>query len=66
MRNEENHKLEFDKVRLSIEIPISIRDNFKEAVEKNGKTMKEVLEAYMQRYSVKELLTDLKEETIDN
>ncbi|BCC27261.1 hypothetical protein BCJMU51_p74 (plasmid) [Bacillus cereus] len=66
VRNEENHKLEFDKVRLSIEIPISIRDNFKEAVEKNGKTMKEVLEAYMQRYSVKELLTDLKEETIDN
>ncbi|MEH7417949.1 hypothetical protein V7266_21990 [Neobacillus drentensis] len=37
-------------VRLSIEIPENIRENFRDAVEKNGKCMKDVLKIYMQKY----------------
>ncbi len=36
--------------RLSIEVPEKIRDEFQEAVERNGKTVKEVLKLYMQKY----------------
>ncbi|WP_275395066.1 hypothetical protein [Clostridioides difficile] len=55
IRNEERFNLEYEKARLSIEIPVATKENFKEAVEKNGKTMKEVLEAFMQRYTMKVL-----------
>ncbi|PEK36186.1 MULTISPECIES: hypothetical protein [Bacillus cereus group] len=55
IRNEERFNLEFEKARLSIEIPVTTKEDFKEAVEKSGKTMKDVLEAYMQRYSLKVL-----------
>ncbi|MFD0828875.1 hypothetical protein ACT8ZR_25165 [Neobacillus sp. M.A.Huq-85] len=37
-------------VRLSIEVPECIRDEFRDAVEKNGKCMKDVLRLYMQKY----------------
>ncbi|PFN76994.1 hypothetical protein COJ85_32220 [Bacillus sp. AFS076308] len=37
-------------VRLSIEIPENIRENFRDAVENNGKSMKDVLRVYMQKY----------------
>ncbi|WP_251551897.1 hypothetical protein [Neobacillus muris] len=37
-------------VRLTIEIPENIRDDFRDAVERNGKCMKEVLRLYMQKY----------------
>lgn len=50
VRSEEKHELEVETVRLSIEIPKHIRDNFREAVEENGKTMKDVLTNYMQKY----------------
>ena len=67
VRNEELFNLEFEKARLSIEIPVSIKENFKEAVEKNGKTMKDVLEAYMQRYTMKVLQEEEKQDqTIKN
>ncbi|HDR7206473.1 TPA: hypothetical protein QCW56_005111 [Bacillus cereus] len=62
VRNEEHFNLEFEKARLSIEIPVSIKENFKEAVEKNGKTMKDVLEAYMQRYTMKVLQEEEKQD----
>ncbi|HFK1429575.1 hypothetical protein ABE273_25855 [Bacillus paranthracis] len=62
VRNEELFNLEFEKARLSIEIPVSIKENFKEAVEKNGKTMKDVLEAYMQRYTMKVLQEEEKQD----
>ncbi|PLS07086.1 hypothetical protein [Neobacillus cucumis] len=39
-----------ETVRLIIEIPVCIRDEFKNAVERNGKTMKDVLKLYMQKY----------------
>ncbi|MEH7121393.1 hypothetical protein V7128_28935 [Neobacillus vireti] len=45
-RNEVNTKT----VRLSIEVPENIRENFRDAVEKNGKCMKDVLKIYMQKY----------------
>lgn len=61
IRNEERFNLEFEKSRLSIEIPVTIKEDFKEAVEKNGKTMKDVLEAYMQRYTLKVLQGEEKE-----
>lgn len=37
-------------VRLCIEIPENIRDDFRDAVERNGKSMKDVLRLYMQKY----------------
>ena len=37
-------------VRLCIEVPECIRDEFRDAVEKNGKCMKDVLRLYMQKY----------------
>ncbi|MED3563423.1 hypothetical protein [Bacillus xiapuensis] len=37
-------------VRLSIEVPENIRDDFRDAVERNGKCMKDVLRLYMQKY----------------
>ncbi|WP_142310414.1 hypothetical protein [Bacillus wiedmannii] len=61
IRNEERFNLEFEKARLSIEIPVATKEGFKEAVEKNGKTMKDVLEAYMQRYTLKVLKGEEKE-----
>ncbi|QCJ44485.1 hypothetical protein FAY30_22640 [Bacillus sp. S3] len=36
--------------RLSIEIPENVKNDFREAVERNGKTMKDVLKLYMQKY----------------
>ncbi|MCU5474074.1 hypothetical protein [Bacillus paranthracis] len=62
VRNEEQFNLEFEKARLSIEIPVATKENFKEAVEKNGKTMKDVLEAYMQRYTMKVLQEEEKQD----
>lgn len=62
VRNEEHFNLEFEKARLSIEIPVATKENFKEAVEKNGKTMKDVLEAYMQRYTMKVLQEEEKQD----
>lgn len=62
VRNEEHFNLEFEKARLSIEIPVSTKENFKEAVEKNGKTMKDVLEAYMQKYTMKVLQEEEKQD----
>ena len=47
VRNEETFKLEWKKVRLSFEVPEYVRDEFKKAVEKNGKTMTRVLNEYM-------------------
>lgn len=38
------------RFRLTIEVPENIRDEFRKAVERNGKTMKEVLTLYMQKY----------------
>jgi hypothetical protein len=61
VRNEDRFNLEFEKARLSIEIPVVTKEGFKEAVEKNGKTMKDVLEAYMQRYTLKVLQGEEKE-----
>ncbi|MDQ0200437.1 hypothetical protein [Neobacillus ginsengisoli] len=43
-------KLQGKTVRLSIGISETIRNDFRDAVEKNGKTMKEVLTLYMQKY----------------
>ncbi|WP_042463007.1 hypothetical protein [Neobacillus dielmonensis] len=50
--NKENKEKKGDlkTVRLSIEIPEHIRDEFRDAVEKNGKCMKDVLRQYMQKY----------------
>jgi len=39
-----------ETVEVVIEIPENIRDNFQEAVERNGKSMKDVLKLYMQKY----------------
>ncbi|WIV92099.1 hypothetical protein QNH49_22555 [Bacillus bombysepticus] len=55
VRNEKKFNLEFERARLSIEIPVATKENFKQAVEKYGKTMKEVLEAYMRRYTIRVL-----------
>lgn len=50
VRNKEKHDLELKTIRLSIEIEEYIRDEFREAVENNGKTMKDVLSNYMKHY----------------
>ncbi len=39
-----------EKVQLIVEIPESVMEQFQDAVEKNGKTMKDVLKLYMQKY----------------
>lgn len=49
-RNEENHNLEWKKIRLSIEIREDLRDRFREAVEENNDTMKDVLTDFMEYY----------------
>jgi hypothetical protein len=41
-------------VRLCIEVPENIRDEFRDAVERNGKCMKDVLRLYMQKYTWKQ------------
>jgi metal-responsive CopG/Arc/MetJ family transcriptional regulator len=41
-------------VRVSIEIPEQIRDDFRDAVERNGKLMNDVLRLYMQKYTWKQ------------
>jgi metal-responsive CopG/Arc/MetJ family transcriptional regulator len=41
-------------VRVSIEIPEQLRDDFRDAVERNGKSMKDVLKLYMQKYTWKQ------------
>lgn len=43
-------KIQGKTVRLSIGIQESIRDDFRDAVERNGKTMKDVLTLYMKKY----------------
>jgi hypothetical protein len=43
-------ELKVATVQLSIEIPRHIRDEFRDSVEKNGKTMNDVLKLYMQKY----------------
>ncbi|PGD91920.1 hypothetical protein [Bacillus wiedmannii] len=61
VRNPKKFNLEFEKTRLSIEIPAATKENFKEAVEKHGKTMKEVLETYMRNYTIKVLQKEHRE-----
>ena len=48
MRKEK--KLEIHPVQLSINIPENIRDDFRNVVERNGKTIEEVLKLYIQKY----------------
>lgn len=43
-------KLKVETVQLSIDVPRHIRDDFRDSVEKNGKTMNDVLKLYMQKY----------------
>lgn len=43
-------KIQGKMVRVSVDVPESVRENFREAVERNGKTMKDVLTLYMQKY----------------
>jgi hypothetical protein len=43
-------KLQVATVQLSIDVPGHIRDDFRDSVEKNGKTMDDVLKLYMQKY----------------
>lgn len=50
VKDEKTGKIKVKKVRLSLEIPEYIRDDFKEVVEKKGKTMTYVLTEYMKRY----------------
>ncbi|MBV7508691.1 hypothetical protein KW850_26095 [Bacillus sp. sid0103] len=49
-RGRRGNKLKVKISRLSIEVPECIKDDFREAVERNGKTMKDVLTLYMQKY----------------
>ncbi|MEH7306480.1 hypothetical protein [Neobacillus drentensis] len=49
-RGRRGNKLHVKTTRLSIEVPECIKDDFREAVERNGKTMKDVLSLYMQKY----------------
>jgi hypothetical protein len=44
------NKLRVQSTRLSIDVPECIRDDFRDAVERNGKTMKDVLTLYMKKY----------------
>lgn len=39
-----------ETVQLSIDVPRHIRDGFRDSVEKNGKTMNDVLKLYIQKY----------------
>jgi hypothetical protein len=43
-------KVQEGTVQLSIDVPDHIRDDFRDLVEKNGKTMNDVLKLYMQKY----------------
>jgi hypothetical protein len=43
-------KLKVETVQLSIDVPRHIRDDFRDSVEKTGKTMNDVLKLYMQKY----------------
>lgn len=43
-------KIQGKMVRVSVDVPERVRENFREAVERNGKTMKDVLTLYMQKY----------------
>ena len=43
-------KLKLSTVQLSVDVPRHIRDAFRDSVEKNGKTMNDVLKLYMQKY----------------
>lgn len=49
-RKKRAKKLQGKTVRLSIDVPKCIREDFREAVEGNGKTMKDVLILYMKKY----------------
>ena len=42
--------LKIETVQLSIDVPRHIRDDFRDSVEKNGKTMNDVLKLYIQKY----------------
>ncbi|MEH6907819.1 hypothetical protein [Neobacillus drentensis] len=42
--------LKIETVQLSIDVPRHIRDVFQDSVEKNGKTMNDVLKLYIQKY----------------
>jgi hypothetical protein len=39
-----------ETVQLSIEVPRHLKDGFRDSVEKNGKTMNDVLKLYIQKY----------------
>ncbi|MED4227911.1 hypothetical protein [Neobacillus cucumis] len=49
-RGNKANQINKETVQLVIEIPEKVRDNFRDAVEKNGKSMTEVLKTYMQKY----------------
>lgn len=49
-RGKKTDCLKVKTVRLTVDVPQNIRDSFREAVERNGKTMKDVLKLYMQKY----------------
>ena len=42
--------LKIETVQLRIDVPRHIRDDFRDSVEKNGKTMNDVLKLYIQKY----------------
>ncbi|MCM3766331.1 hypothetical protein [Neobacillus niacini] len=49
-RKKQAENRQINTVRLNIDVQKNIRDNFRDAVERNGRTMKEVLTIYMQKY----------------
>ena len=49
-RGNKGNQINIETVQFVIEIPEKVGDNFRDAVEKNGKSMTEVLKTYMQKY----------------
>jgi hypothetical protein len=49
-RGKRGNQLTAKTVQLVIEIPEDIVDHFQDAVERNGKSAKDVLKLYMQKY----------------
>ncbi|MDR6999642.1 hypothetical protein [Neobacillus niacini] len=54
MKERIGNKIDPKIVRVSIEIPEQLRDDFRDAVERNGKSMNDVLKLYMQKYTWKQ------------
>jgi len=49
-RGNKGNQINKETIQLVIEIPEKVIDNFRDAVEKNGKSMTDVLKKYMQKY----------------